>query len=154
MHRYDRDHKVSAVIWAYQKTYKQLTRNNLFRILYGKKVLVPMEYIVSSLRIVALTEMTDVDFVEKKLSQIVQMEEERFVARFHRNTEKKRQKVWHDLHIRTKHFEVRGIVLLYDRKFLKHPGKLKAHWLGPYVIVHITDAGAVKLHKLDGTPVA
>ena len=41
--------------------------------------------------------------------------------------------------------------MLYDNKFFKHPGKLKMHWLGPYVIVHITDAGAVKLQKLAGT---
>ena len=39
---------------------------------------------------------------------------------------------------------------MYDSKFFKHPGKLKMHWLGPYVIVHITNAGAVKLQKLDG----
>ena len=42
---------------------------------------------------------------------------------------------------------------MYDNKFLKHPGKLKRHWLGPYVITHIIDAGAIKLHKMDGTPV-
>ena len=42
---------------------------------------------------------------------------------------------------------------MYDSKFLKHLGKLKTHWLGPYVVVHITEASAVKIHKLDGTPV-
>ena len=42
---------------------------------------------------------------------------------------------------------------MYDNKFLKHPGKLKTHWLGPYVVAHITEADRVKLHKLDGTPV-
>ena len=42
---------------------------------------------------------------------------------------------------------------MYDSKFLKHPGKLKMHWLGPYVVAHITEAVMVKLHKLDGTPV-
>ena len=43
---------------------------------------------------------------------------------------------------------------MYDNKFLKHPGKLKTHLLVPYVFAHITEAGMVKLHKLDGTPVA
>ena len=38
--------------------------------------------------------------------------------------------------------------MLYDSKFFKHPWKLKTHWLGPYVIVHITNTGAVKLQKL------
>ena len=36
----------------------------------------------------------------------------------------------------------------------KHTGKLKTHWLGPYNIVHISDAGAVKLQKLNGINVA
>ena len=75
------------------------------------------------------------------------MEEECFIVGFHQNVEKQRQKVWYDHHIRTKWFKVGGLVL-------KHPGKLKTHWLGPYIVAHITKAGAVKLHKLDGTPVA
>ena len=79
------------------------------------------------------------------------MEEERFIARFHQNVEKQRQKAWHDRHIRTKQFKVGGLVLMYENKFLKHLGKLKTHWIGSYVVVHITEVGAVKLHKLDGT---
>ena len=43
---------------------------------------------------------------------------------------------------------------MYDSKFLKHPCKLKMHWLGPYMVAHITEVGAVKIHKLDGTSVA
>ena len=49
-------------------------------------------------------------------------------------------------------FEIGGFVLLYDNKFLKHPRKLQTHWLGPYTIIHITEGGAVQLHKWDGTP--
>ena len=81
------------------------------------------------------------------------MEEERFVARFHQNIEKQRKNAWHDRHMRTKQFKVEGLVLLYDSKCLKHPGKLKTHWLGPYVITRITNVGILKFHQLDGTPV-
>ena len=79
------------------------------------------------------------------------MEEERFIAGFHQNVEKQWQKAWHDRHVRTKQFKVSGLVLMYDSKFFKHPSKLKTHWLGPYVVAHITEASAVKIHKLDGT---
>ena len=64
---------------------------------------------------------------------------------------KQQQKALHDRHIRIKPVEEGGLVLRYDSKLFKHSGKLKTHWLGPYRIVHITDAGAVKLQKLDGT---
>ena len=112
-----------------------------------------MEYIVLSLRIAAITKMRDTGAVEERLAQLVQMEEDRFIAGFHQNVEKERQKSWHDHHITTKQFKLGGLVLMYDSKFLKHLGKLKTHWLGPYVVAHITEAGVVKLHKLDGTPV-
>ena len=42
------------------------------------------------------------------------------------------------------------MVLLYDSKFAKNPGKLQMHWLGPYMINCITNGGAVQLHQLDG----
>ena len=42
---------------------------------------------------------------------------------------------------------------MYDKKFFKHPGKLKTNWLGPYVVAHITKSGTVKLQKLDETSV-
>ena len=42
-----------------------------------------MEYIVPSLRIVAIIEMTDVGDVEQRLLQLIQLEEENFVAIYH-----------------------------------------------------------------------
>ena len=41
-------------------------------------------------------------------------------------------------------------MLLYDSKFMKHPGKLHMHWLGLYLVHSITSSGAVQLHHLDG----
>ena len=42
-------------------------------------------------------------------------------------------------------------MLLHDSKFIKHPGKLQMHWLGPYLVQSITSSGAVQLQLLDGT---
>lgn len=42
------------------------------------------------------------------------------------------------------------MVILYDNKFDKFPGKLKMHWLGLYVIKEIIDGGVVQLVKLNG----
>jgi hypothetical protein len=49
-----------------------------------------------------------------------------------------------------KKFQTGDLVLLYDSKFLQHPGKFQMHWLGPYVIRYVTEAGVVQLEKLDG----
>ena len=58
----------------------------------------------------------------------------------------------HDRHIELCTFKMNDLVLLYDSKFTKFPGKFQMHWLGPYVIKEITDGGAVQLVKLNGKP--
>ena len=139
------------MIWAYRTTCNKLTVHTPFRLVYGQEVVMPMKYIVPSLRVATITKMIDVDDVEEILLQLIHLEEERFIAGFHQNIEKQRKNVWHDRHIKHKHFEVGGHVLMYDSKFFKHLGKLKTHWLGPYVVKEITEGGAMKLEKLDGT---
>ena len=64
-----------------------MTWNTPFILVYAQEAVVSMEYILLSLWIAALTKMTDEDVVEKRLSQLVQMEEECFIVGFH---EKKR----------------------------------------------------------------
>ena len=56
---------------------------------------------------------------------------------------KDQQKAWHDRHIKYKQFATGDLVLLYDSKFIKHPGKLQMHLLGPYLVQSITSGGAV-----------
>ena len=43
----------------------------------------PMEYILSSLRIAQITGMADTDMVQERLAQLLALEEDRFIAEFH-----------------------------------------------------------------------
>ena len=79
-----------------------------------------------------------------------ELEEELFLARFHQQVQRQRERAWHNRHIKSCTFKVNDLVLVYDSKFVKFPRKLKIHWLGPYVIKEITDGGAVQLMKLNG----
>ena len=54
-----------------------------FKLVYGLEVVVPMEYLVPSLRIVAFTYMDDTGDVQERLAQLVEMEEDKFITRFH-----------------------------------------------------------------------
>jgi len=49
-------------------------------------------------------------------------------------------------------FKENDLVLLYDKKFEKFPGKLRMHWLGQYVIKEVTNGGVVQHSKLNGEP--
>ena len=64
--------------------------------------------------------------------------------------QKAREKAWHGRHIKKKQFQIGDLVLLYDSKFMKFPGKFKTHWKGPYIVHKVTDGGAVQLAKLNG----
>ena len=111
----------------------------------------PMEYIVPTLKITALTDMADEETVSGRLLNLVGLEEDRFVAGFHQHVQKDREKSWHDRHIKSKAIKEGDLVLLYDNKFARFPGKFCMHWLGPYQVRHVTKGGAASLARLDGT---
>lgn len=76
--RNDWDVHVPVVLWAYRTTCKNLTSETPFRLVYGVEVVMPMEYIVPSLRIAAFIGMADREALEERLVQIVEIEEDIF----------------------------------------------------------------------------
>jgi hypothetical protein len=127
-----------------------LTGHTPFKIVYGQEAIVPLEFLVPSLRVTTITEMTEQGVVQEIMNQLLSMEEDRILARFHQQVKKTRDKSWHDQHIKKKTFKEGYLVFLYDNKSFQHPGKLIMHWLGPYEVKFVTDRGIVQLRDLAG----
>ena len=65
----------------------------------------PMEHIVPILRIIVVIGMDDEGALEECQTQLLQLKEDHFVTRSHKQVEKDCQKAWHDRKIKTKHFQ-------------------------------------------------
>jgi hypothetical protein len=81
---------------------------------------------------------------------LVELEEDKFIEGFHQQIHKEREKAYHDRHIKNKAFKQGDLVLIYDSKFIRHPGKFRTHCLGPYEITYVKEGGYTQLKTLNG----
>ena len=58
---------IPVVLWAYCTTYKQLTRQTPFKLVYGQVAIMHMEYIVPSLWIAVATHMDNGKALEEHI---------------------------------------------------------------------------------------
>jgi transposase InsO family protein len=84
----DWDLRIPTVLWAYRTTCNKLNTQNPFKLVYDLEAVVPMEYLVPSLRIVSFTSMDDMGTFQDRVAQLMELEEERFIVGFHQQVKK------------------------------------------------------------------
>lgn len=101
--------------------------------------MVLVEFIVPNLFIAQTTKMFDNVSIPECLQELWELGQQCFLADFHQSLEKERKNAWHDKYIKRNILSVGDQLLLYDSKYLKHPGKLKMHWLGRFFVAEIRE---------------
>ena len=81
--RDDWDERILVVLWDYKTTSKRLMQHTPCRLVYGKEVVMPMEFVVLSPRVALLTQIIEEDALKKRLDALLELEEDRFLAGFH-----------------------------------------------------------------------
>jgi hypothetical protein len=61
------------------------------------------------------------------------------------------RKTYYDSKMKSKILTADDLVLLYDSRFQKFPGKFKLHWMGPYKVKIAHDNGSFELIDFEGT---
>jgi hypothetical protein len=61
-------------------------------LVYGKEAVMPLEFVVPSLRIVVTTQMSDDQALQRQLDELLELEEDRLIAGHNQMVKKQRQK--------------------------------------------------------------
>jgi len=75
--------RVTYILWAYLTTTKWLNMYIAFQLVYGREAIVPVEFLTPILFIAQATKMIDDDSLVELVEELVEIEEDRFLADFH-----------------------------------------------------------------------
>ena len=132
-HIKDWDRKLNSALWAYRTSYKVTTGMTPFRMAYGLEAVVPMEFMVPSLRMAMQENLPMEKAREERIQELLNLEEDRQQSILVTEAVQKRRKAWADRHGKQKVFTKGDHVLIFNSKLGKHPGKLKLRWIGPNI---------------------
>jgi hypothetical protein len=146
----DCDDKLWSALWAYHTTYKVTTQFTPFQLVYGQESILPIEFEIPSLWVAIENRLGDEDSLKAWLYALEALDEKHRDAHLHTYAMQVRRKSYYDSKLRPKQFKEGDLVLLYDSRFFKFPGKLQIHWLGPYEVMDVNPNGSFQLKDFEG----
>ena len=144
--RMDWELKLHLALWAYRVAFKTALGTTPYNMVFGLDAILPLEFLILTLRVAKELEWNGHEF-SKRLDKLEKLDETRLRAVAGMYAQKRRQKKFHDAHVKNKEFKVGDLVLCTLKQ---HTSKLKKCGNGPYVIHDISTSGAIRLATLDG----
>ncbi|KAL3692578.1 hypothetical protein R1sor_006229 [Riccia sorocarpa] len=148
-HRHNWDASVPSVLWAMRTAYKATTNHTPFHMVYGVEALVPMEFIVPTLRIAIEYSLNAEEGIQERLRQLLKLEEAREVAYEHQCGIQNRRKNYIDSHRKMFYLKKDDKVLhcITIGKIKKR--KLSYIWEGPFIVREVYANGTFKISDED-----
>eukprot|EP00253_Pinus_taeda_P002929 PITA_02929 len=149
LHRRDWAERLSEASWAYRTTWRNTTGHSPYELVYGKEVLLPIEFQVKTFNMVVQLGMNLSEAQKHKMEQLNDLDEIRQDAILRTDLVQHQRAKWHGRYIKERKFQEGDWALLFDSKFKDFKEKFQTHWLGPYEIDKVFDNGAVRIKTID-----
>ena len=149
LHHKDWADRLLEALWAYRTTWRNTTGHTPYELVYGKQILLPIEFQIHTFRIAAELGIDLNKAQEQRVMQLNELGEIRQDALQRTILIQNQRSKWHDKYIKKKHFQPGDWALLFDSKYKIFKGKLTTRWLGPYEVETVFDNGSVKIKTID-----
>jgi len=141
--------RLPEALWAYRTTWRNTTGHSPYELVYGKKVLLPIEFQVRTFKMAVQLGMDLSEAQKHRMEQLNEPYEIKQEEILRTDLVQYQRAKWHDKYIKEKKFQEGDWALLFDSKFKYFKGKFQTHWLGPYEIDKVFSNGAVRIKTID-----
>eukprot|EP00253_Pinus_taeda_P025379 PITA_25379 len=149
LHIRDWVERLREALWAYKTTWRNTTGHSPYELVYGKDVLLPIEFQVKTSKMVVQLGIDLSEAQKHRMEQLNELDEIRQEAILRIDRVQYQRAKWHEKYIKEKKLQEGDWALLFDSKFKDFKGKFLTHWLGPYEIDKVFSNGAVRIKTID-----
>eukprot|EP00253_Pinus_taeda_P005451 PITA_05451 len=126
VYRYERRdwaESLPEALWAYRTTWRNTTGHSPYELVYGKEVLLPIEFQVKTFKMAVQLGMNLSEAQKHRMEQLNQLDEIRQDAILRTDLVQHQRAKWHDRYIKERKFQEGDWALLFDSKFKYFKGK-------------------------------
>jgi hypothetical protein len=149
LHHTDWADRLPEALWAYQTTWRNTIGHTPYELVFGKQILLPIEFQNHTFRIAAELGLNLDEAHKQRVMQLNELGEMRQDALQITILVQNQRSKWHDKYIKKTHFQPGDWALLFDSKNKTFKGKLTTRWLGPYEVETVFDNGSVRIKTID-----